>query len=251
MSTRVNLIVEGGQTKANASLAQPLSPLGVNIQEIVTGINEKTANFKGMKVPVDIEVEDDKSYTIEVGSPSISELIKTELKIDKGSGEPNKNKIANMGIEQVIKVAKMKQDSMLVNNLKSAVKSVIGSCNSAGILVEGKNSIETGKDIDSGKFDKEINEEITEVSQEKAATLQKQLKSIQQEIKKEMEKELAEKEAEEAEKKKIEEATAAEAAEGEESTEEGEEGEEPAEGEEGAESKAEGEEAPPKEESKE
>ena len=229
----VDLIVEGGQAKAGPALAQPLAPLGVNIQEIITNINEKTSSFKGMKVPVKVIVDtDSKSSEIEVGSPPISELIKKEINVEKGSGEPNKNKIANIGIEQAIKVAKMKQDSMLVNNLKSAVKSVIGSCNSAGILVEGKNSIDISKEIDAGKYDKEINEESTEVSPEKASKLAKELKSTQQEIAKELEKEKAEKEAEEAERKKIEEAAAAEK-EAEEAEETGEEA--PKEGEEGAE----------------
>ena len=244
----VDLIVEGGQVKASGALAQPLAPLGINIQEIVTNINEKTSSFKGMKIPVKIKVEtDDKSYSIEVGSPPISELIKKEIKLDKASGEPNKNKIANLGIEQVIKVAKMKQESMLVNSLKAAVKSTIGSCNSGGILVEGKDSIEVNKEIDSGKFDKEITEELTEVSPEKASELQKQLKAVQQEIQKELEKEKAEKEAEEEEKKKIEEAAAAEAEEApEEEKKEGEESEEEKEGAEGEET-----EEAPKEETKE
>jgi len=230
----VDLIVEGGQAKAGPALAQPLAPLGVNIQEIVTKINEKTSSFKGMKVPVKITVDiNSKTSEIEVGSPPISELIKKEIKLDKGSGEPNKNKIANLGIEQVIKLAKMKEDSMLVNNLKSGVKSVIGSCNSAGILVEGKNSVEINKDVDSGVFDTQINEEKTEVTPEKAEQLAKVLKSVQKKIEKEMEKEKAEKEAEEAERKKIEEAAAAEK-EAEEAPEEKDE-ETPTEGEEGAE----------------
>jgi len=210
----VDIIVEGGKATANAALAQPLAPLKVNIQGIIEKINEKTSSFKGMKVPVKIKVETkDKSFEVEVGSPPISELIKKEINVDKASGEPNKNKIANLGIEQVIKLAKMKQDSMLVNNLKSAVKSVVGSCNSAGVLVESKEAIEINKDIDSGVYDSEIKEEKTTVSPEKASRLKKQLKEIQTEIQKELEKEKAEQEAEEAEKKKIEEATAAEEAE--------------------------------------
>ena len=240
----IDMIVEGGQAKAGPQMGQSLSPLGINIPDIVNGINEKTASFKGMKVPVKVKVEtEDKSFEIEVGSPPVSELIKKETNLEKGSGEPNKNKIANLGIEQVIKIAKMKEDSMLVNNLKSAVKSVIGSCNSAGILVEGKNAPEVNKDIEAGKFDTEISEEKTETTPEKASTLASQLKAVQAEIEKELEKEKAEKEAEEEEKKKIEEAAAAEAEkEGEEAPEEKKEGEEAEgetpEGEEGAEGEA-------------
>lgn len=210
----VDLLVEGGQAKAGPQLAQPLAPLGVNIQQIISKINEKTTNFKGMKVPVKVTVETSKkSFEIEVGSPPVSELIKGEASVDKGSGEPNKKKIANLGIEQVIKIAKMKQDSMLVNNLKSAVKTIIGSCNSAGILVEGKSSTELNKEIDDGKFDNQIEKGITELSSEKKSILDSQLKEVQLVIQKLLEKEKAEKEAEEAEKKKIVEAEVAREAE--------------------------------------
>lgn len=199
----VDLLVEGGQAKAGASLAQPLAPLGINIQDIVTKINEKTSSFKGMKIPVKITVNTEtKESEIEVGSPPVSELIKGEASVEKGSGEPNKNKIANLGIEQVIKIAKMKKDAMLVNNLKSAVKSVIGSCNSIGILVEGRKAKEINNYIDSGVYDKEIKEELTEISKDKKSMLDEQLKQVQQEIKKVLEKEKAEKEATEAATKK-------------------------------------------------
>jgi len=203
MSEKVNIIVEGGQAKAGPQIAQPLASLGVNIQEIITKINEKTASFKGMKVPVEINVNDDKSYAITVGSPPISELIKKEIKLEKGSGIPNKNKVGNLAIEQVIKIAKMKQDSMLINNFKSAVKSVVGSCNSMGILVEGKHAKATIDKINKGDFDKEIQEQKTELDPEKQKRLEQQLKDIQEKIKKEMEKEKAEKEAEEAAKEEI------------------------------------------------
>lgn len=207
--TTVDLMVEGGQAKAGAALAQPLAPLGVNLQEIIVKINEKTSNFNGMKVPVKVIVETSKkTFEIEVGSPPVSELIKGEASIQKGSGEPNKKKVANLGIEQVIKIAKMKQDSMLVNNLKSAVKSVIGSCNAAGIIIEGKIATEINKDIDSGAYDKQINEGITTMPADKKAKLASQLKEMQQQIEKELAKEKAAKDAEDAEKKKIEEAEA-------------------------------------------
>ena len=202
--TTVDLMVEGGKATAGPQMGQSLAPLGVNIQDILKKINEKTSAFKGMKVPVKVIVDTStKKSEIEVGSPPISELIKGEASIEKGSGEPNKKKIANLSIEQVIKLAKMKQDSMLVNNLKSAVKSVIGSCNSAGIIIEGKNAKEINIDIEDGVYDKQIKEGLTEMPANKKSILASQLKEVQQKIEKELAKEKAEKEAEEAEKKKI------------------------------------------------
>lgn len=199
---KVEVMVEGGKATAGAQLGQSFGPLGVNIQEIIKQINEKTSSFNGMKVPVKVIVETtDKSFDIEVGSPPVSELLKKEINLEKGSGEPDKNKIGNLGIEQVIKIAKMKQDSMMVNSLKADVKSVIGSCNSLGVLVEGKSAMEINSEIDSGKYDELINSEKTEVSEEKKRKLKRQLKEIQEKIKEEIEKEKA---AEEAEKEKAE-----------------------------------------------
>ena len=111
---------------------------------------------------------------------------------------PDKEKIGNLAIEQVIKIALMKKDSMLVKTLKAAVKNIIGSCNSLGVLVEGKNAIEINKEINSGLYDKKINSQETEVSNEKLEQLKKQLDEVNKEIKKQLEKEkaLAEKLAE-------------------------------------------------------
>ena len=191
-------MVEGGKASAGPQMGQSFGPLGVNIQEILSEINKKTADFKGMKVPVKVTVEtSNKSFTIEVGTPPTSELIKKEVGVDKGSGEPNKNKIGNLAIEQVIKIAKMKQDSMIINNLKGAVKSVIGTCGSLGVLVENKIPNEINVEVDNGVYDKEINEGKTEPSSDKLSML----KAFLSGKKKEYEAELAAKKAEEEEKK--------------------------------------------------
>jgi large subunit ribosomal protein L11 len=223
----VDLMIEGGQAKAGASLAQPLAPLGINIQEIVSSINEKTASFNGMKVPVKVTVEtEDKSFELEIGTPPISELIKKEINVDKGSGTPDKNKVGNIAIEQIIKLVQMKQDSLLYNTFKAAVKQVIGSCNSSGVLVEGLSAREINKKIEAGEYDSIIEEQKTEVSPDKQTRLNSELKKIQAKIKKELEKEEAEKKAEEEKAKEL--AAAAEAVteepkEGEEEKKEGEE----------------------------
>src|SRR3989344_201296 len=164
----IEILVEGGKAKADASLAQRLGPMKINIQEVLKVINEKTHSFNGMRVPVKIIVDPEtKDFEISIGTPPISELIKKELNLQKGSSFPNKDKVFNIGIEQAIKIAKMKESSILHNSLKSVVKTVIGSCNSLGILVEGKKSDEIGKDIDEGKYDKEINSVKTEMDESK------------------------------------------------------------------------------------
>lgn len=192
---KVEVIVEGGKATAGAQMGQALGPMGVNIQAILQDINKKTAAFKGMKVPVKIFVDKaTKEFEVTIGTPPVSELIKKELNLEKGSGMPDKEKIANIAVEQVIKIAKMKESSILHNSLKAAVKTVAGSCNSLGVLIEGKTSKEINIDIESGKYDKEIKEENIEASKEKLDALKKQLVEVQEKIKKELEKAKAEEE---------------------------------------------------------
>tara|TARA_Y100000310_G_scaffold342292_1_gene444884 strand:+ start:649 stop:1320 length:672 start_codon:yes stop_codon:yes gene_type:complete len=193
---KIDALVEGGKASAAPPLGPALGPLKVNIGEVIAEINKKTSAFKGMKVPVKVIVDTEtKSFEIEIGTPPTSQLIKKELNLKSASGIPNKDKVANMSIEQVIKVAKMKSGSLLINNLKSAVKTVVGSANAGGILVEGKIAVEINPEIDAGKFDKEIQAETTEHAAEKSEILKTQLAEVRKQFAGELEKIAAAKKA--------------------------------------------------------
>lgn len=186
---KIEVLVEGGKATAAPPLGPALGPMKVNIGEVVAEINKKTSAFKGMKVPVSVIIDTEtKKFDIEIGTPPTSQLIKKELNLQKASAIPNKDKVANMSIEQVIKIAKMKSDSFLINNLKSAVKTVVGSANAAGVLVEGKTAVEINPDIDAGKFDKEIQAETTEHPAEKNEILKTQLAEVRKQFAGELEK---------------------------------------------------------------
>ncbi|MBS3146584.1 50S ribosomal protein L11 [Candidatus Woesearchaeota archaeon] len=194
----VDMIIEGGKAGLTPQMGQKFGPLGINVQAILNDVNKKTENFKGIKVPVKIHVEtSDKSYEIEVGSPPTSELIKKENELEKGSGTPNSLKAGYLSIEQVIKIAKMKKDSLLVYNLKSAVKNVVGSCVSVGILIEGKEPKEIMNMINNGDFDEMINNEISDMNSDKKKAVEKEVKRIKDNYKKVM-KETADRKAAEA-----------------------------------------------------
>lgn len=185
----IEMMIEGGKATAVPAISQKLGPLKINIQQVLQDVNKKTASLEGMQVPVKLAVDTKtKEYKIEIGTPPTTELIKKELGLQKGSGTPDKQKIANISIEQCIKISKMKMDSMFTDNLKSALKSVTGSCNSLGILIEGKTSDQIKKEIDSGMYNNEIESEKTECSEEKKKILQAQLKEVQERITKELEK---------------------------------------------------------------
>ena len=85
----VKLIVDGGDMKPGPAVAQQIGPAGINMGKVISDINQATLSFKGVKVPVEINVDaKTKSYSIKVFSPPVAELIKRELQVEKGSGSP-------------------------------------------------------------------------------------------------------------------------------------------------------------------
>ena len=123
-------------------------------------------------------------------------MLKKELGVEKGSGAQKKMQIANASIEQIISVTKTKLQNLLSKDLKSAVKTVLGTCVSLGILVENKSAAEVEKEIDGGKYDKEISEEKTETSPKKKAELDKYFSEVKKEQERIIKQEQAAKEAE-------------------------------------------------------
>src|SRR5210317_1996024 len=103
----VEALINGGKASAAPPLGPALGPLGVNIGQVVAEINKKTAAFAGMQVPVTVEVDtDSKEFTIAIGTPPASALIKQEAGIKKGSGKPSEELVADLKVEQLIKIAK-------------------------------------------------------------------------------------------------------------------------------------------------
>ncbi|MBS3070683.1 50S ribosomal protein L11 [Candidatus Pacearchaeota archaeon] len=171
---QIKLLAEGGNLTPGPALSQKLGPAGINMNVVIQKVNEATKDFKGMKVPVEIEIDTaTKAIMIKVSSPPVSGLLKKELGIEKGSGIQKKSQVANASIEQIISVAKTKYPDMLAKNLKLAVKMVVGTCGSLGILIENKSPKEIEEEIDEGKYDKEISQEKTETPEEKKANLEK------------------------------------------------------------------------------
>ncbi len=150
----VKALIGGGQATAGPPLGPALGPLGVNVLAIVNKINEVTKLYAGMKVPVQITVNTEtKEFEVNVGTPTTSALIASELGVEKGSGTPNTEKVGNLSMQQVMKIAEVKHSEVLARNLSSAVKEVLGSCVSMGVTVEEKDPREIQKEIDEGKYD--------------------------------------------------------------------------------------------------
>lgn len=180
----IEALIEGGKATAAPPLGPALGPAGVNIGQVVAEINKKTAEFKGMKVPVKVIVKDDKSFTISVGTPPVSALVKKETGIEKGASNPLTDKVADLKIEQIIKIAKMKADALLGKDMISKVKEIIGSCDSMGIMVEGKQAREVIAAINKGEFVEKIKAGKTELSAEELKKLEAEKKKLQEDLEK-------------------------------------------------------------------
>jgi large subunit ribosomal protein L11 len=156
-SETVEILIDGGKATPGPPLGPAIGPLGINMMQVVEQINQKTADFDGMKVPVKIIVDiGTKEFEIKVGTPPTTALIMDELKIEKGSQDPGQDKVADLKIEQALKIAKMKFDALLSNDYKNAAKEVIGTCVSMGITVEGKDPREVQREIDQSIYDDKL-----------------------------------------------------------------------------------------------
>jgi large subunit ribosomal protein L11 len=151
--TELKVMIDGGKATAGAPLGPALGPTGVNIGEVVAQINSKTSALSGMKVPVTIVINKDKSFTLDVGLPPTSALIKKECKAEKGAANPKENVIGNLTIQQIIKIGEMKYDKVNSYVPKKIAKEIIGTCDSMGVRVEGMKAVEAIKALDAGKFD--------------------------------------------------------------------------------------------------
>lgn len=154
MVAKVKALVEGGKASAGPPLGPSLGPFGVNVAQVVAKINEKTAQFAGMKVPVTIIIDPaTKKFEVEVGSPPTSALIKKELGREAGAKTPGSETVGDLPLQKVVGVAKAKMGGSLAKTLKAAVKEVLGTCVSMGVTVDGKDPREVQREIDEGKHE--------------------------------------------------------------------------------------------------
>ncbi|MCD6414372.1 MAG: 50S ribosomal protein L11 [Candidatus Diapherotrites archaeon] len=185
----ISVLVDGGKASAGPPLGPALGPTGINVGEVVKEINEKTKDYAGIQVPVEVIIDStSKSFKIKVGSPPVSALIKKETGLDKLEG-------VDLPIGYVIKVAEMKRDYMLAKDKKKAIKEVLGTCQSMGLKVDGKPPKDVQKEVDEGKYDAKIEgkEELTFLSPEEIAKIKEKIarEAKQREEKKEEAKEEA------------------------------------------------------------
>ena len=124
---------------AQATPAPPVGPAlaqhGVNIGEFCQKFNEATKNNQGFKIPVEIYVYGDRSYDFKLKQPPASELLKKAAGIEKGSGEPNKTKIAKISKTQLREIAEKKMSDLNADDIEAAMKIIEGTARNMGIEI--------------------------------------------------------------------------------------------------------------------
>lgn len=181
----VDALVQGGKATAGPPLGPALGPMGVNIGQVIAEINKKTADFQGMQVPVKVIIDKDtKKFEVTVGTPPASALIKKEAGVQKGAGNPLTEKVADLKIEQIIKVSNMKQDSLLGKDNFSRAKEIMGTCQSMGIMVEGMPAHEAIEKLNAGEWKQKIESGKTELSTEELKAQEEEKIMLQKEMEK-------------------------------------------------------------------
>lgn len=132
---KVKLQIQAGKATPAPPVGPALGSSGVNIMQFVKEFNDRTANQPGMIIPVVISVYKDKSFSFVTKVPPVAVLIKKALKIQKGSGKPNMDKVAKITKEQVRAIAEQKMEDLNAASVEAAMSMVAGTARSMGVVV--------------------------------------------------------------------------------------------------------------------
>lgn len=132
----IKLQIPAGKANPAPPVGPALGQHGVNIMAFCKEFNEKTAGDTGLIIPVEIKVFEDRSFTFITKTPPAAVLLKKALNIEKGSGEPNKVKVATISRDKVREIAQQKLEDLNAMDLEAAVKIIEGTARSMGIAVE-------------------------------------------------------------------------------------------------------------------
>ena len=133
----IKLQIQAGQANPSPPVGPALGQHGVNIMEFCKAFNAKTQEMSGKLIPVEITVYADRSFTFITKTPPTSFLIMDAIKLKKGSGEPNKEKVGNITESQIKEIAEIKMPDLNAANIESAMSMVKGTARSMGVTVEG------------------------------------------------------------------------------------------------------------------
>ena len=132
---QIKLQIPAGQANPAPPVGPALGQHGVNIMEFCKAFNDKTAQEQGMIIPVVLSVYKDRSFSFITKTPPAAVLIKKAINVEKGSGEPNKEKVGEISKKQVEEIAKIKLKDLNARDIEAAMKIIEGTAKSLGIKV--------------------------------------------------------------------------------------------------------------------
>lgn len=126
---------QAGKAVPGQALGPVLGGAGINIMEFVQAFNDRTKDMSGL-IPAEISVYEDRSWSFVTKQPPVSEMIKEELSLEKGSGVPNKAKVGSLTMEQIEKIANRKMSDLNAKNITAASNIVKGTAKSMGVEIK-------------------------------------------------------------------------------------------------------------------
>lgn len=129
------LHIEAGKANPAPPVGPALAPTGINVGEFCQKFNDETKDKAGFKIPVEVIIYNDRTYSYTLKQPPASQLIKKAINLDKGSGEPNKKKVGKITKAKLQEVAESKMADLNANDIDAAMKILEGTARSMGIEV--------------------------------------------------------------------------------------------------------------------
>ena len=129
----IKITIPAGQASMAPPIGPTLAPYGINTQDFCTQFNEKTKEANGILTPVVLTIYEDRTYSFILKTPPTSELIRRELNIKKGSGQPNLKKVGKLTKEQIMKIVDIKLPDLNTSDPEQAAKIVAGTAKQMGI----------------------------------------------------------------------------------------------------------------------
>jgi large subunit ribosomal protein L11 len=134
---KIKLQIPAGQANPSPPVGPALGQHGVNIMEFCKAFNAKTQEQAGLIIPVEMTVFADRSFTFITKTPPAAVLLKKAAKIEKGSGEPNTNKVGTVTTKDLKEIAETKMEDLNAHTIEQAIKIIAGTARSMGLVVEG------------------------------------------------------------------------------------------------------------------
>jgi len=135
--TTVKMQLPAGQATPAPPVGTVLGPHGVNLMDFVKAYNDATGSSRGQIIPVEISIFEDRSFSFVTKTPPAAALLRQAARVDKGSGEPNKEKVGKVTRAQIKEIAEIKMPDLNANDIEGAMKVVEGTARSMGITVDG------------------------------------------------------------------------------------------------------------------